>query len=104
MIKRVFLLTGIAACAFSVGFWYFVAGLGCGLNGAGGCSNYLSSLWKYPLLSPTPRPSLGWALPSSSPAGVFVSAWLRSSGTPICWNLANGSGLVSSSGRIIDWY
>lgn len=48
MVKRVFLFSGIAVCLFAVGFWYIVASLSCGLDGAGGCSNLSPVPWKYP--------------------------------------------------------
>jgi hypothetical protein len=48
VIARVFLFSGIAVCVFAGGFWYFVAGLRCGLSGAGGCGNYPPPPWKYP--------------------------------------------------------
>lgn len=47
---------GIATCVFAGGFWYFVAGLACGLSGAGGCSNVPPLPWEYPM-------ALAYAMP-----------------------------------------
>ena len=62
MVKRVFLFSGIADCLFAVGFWYFVASLSCGLDGAGGCCNLPPAPWKYPNALAYSLPFLGLGL------------------------------------------
>jgi hypothetical protein len=63
--RRVFLFSGIAVCAFAIGFWYFVAGLSCGLSGLGGCSNIPPWPWENPT-------ALAYSLPIFTLGLLFI--------------------------------
>lgn len=70
--RRVFLFSGMAICGFAAGLWYFVAGLSCGLSGAGGCSDVPPWPWEYPTALAYPLPVFTFGL-----VLVLVSRRLR---------------------------